>query len=85
VSGSAGRTRSKASSSTGRRTRSGSQTSPPSSVADCAAFPFLKYGLIWDEDDDHLFHRILVDYLRLEGTHPRLEAWIRRMDERPRV
>jgi glutathione S-transferase len=55
------------------------------SVADCAAFPFLKYSLIWDEDDDHLFHRILVDYLRLEGTHPRLEAWIRRMDERPRV
>jgi glutathione S-transferase len=55
------------------------------SVADCAAFPFLKYGLIWDEDDDHLFHRILVDHLRLDGSHPRLEAWIRRMDERPRA
>jgi glutathione S-transferase len=55
------------------------------SVADCVAFPFLKYGLIWHEDDDHLFHRILTDHLRLEGTHPRLEAWIRRVDERPRA
>jgi len=55
------------------------------SVADCVAFPFLKYGLIWHEDDDHLFHRILIDHLRLEGSHPRLEAWIRRVDERPRA
>jgi glutathione S-transferase len=55
------------------------------SVADCAAFPFLKYGLIWDEDDDHLFHKILIEHLRLDGTHPRLEAWIRRVDERPRA
>jgi glutathione S-transferase len=55
------------------------------SVADCAAFPFVKYGLIWEEDDDQLFHRILVDHLRLDGTHPRLEAWIRRVDERPRI
>jgi glutathione S-transferase len=54
------------------------------SVADCAAFPFLKYGLIWDEDDDHLFHQILVDHLRLDGSHPQLEAWIRRVDARPR-
>lgn len=55
------------------------------SVADCAAFPFLKYALIWDEEDDQLFHRILVDHLRLDGSHPRLEAWIRRVDERPRA
>jgi glutathione S-transferase len=55
------------------------------SVADCAAFPFLKYGLIWDEEDDHLFHKILVDHLRLDGDHPRLEAWIRRVDARPRA
>jgi glutathione S-transferase len=55
------------------------------SVADCAAFPFLKYGLIWHEDDDHLFHRILIDHLRLDGSHSRLEAWIRRVDERPRA
>jgi glutathione S-transferase len=55
------------------------------SVADCVAFPFLKYGLIWHEDDDHLFHRILIDHLGLDGGHPRLEAWIRRVDERPRA
>jgi glutathione S-transferase len=55
------------------------------SVADCVSFPFLKYGLIWREDDDHPFHRILIEYLRLEGSYPRLEAWIRRVDERPRV
>lgn len=55
------------------------------SVADCAAFPFLKYALIWDEEDDQLFHRILVDHLRLDGSHPRLEAWILRVDERPRA
>jgi glutathione S-transferase len=55
------------------------------SVADCAAFPFLKYALIWEKDDDHVFHRILYDHLRLEGTHPRLREWIRRVDERPRI
>jgi glutathione S-transferase len=55
------------------------------SVADCVAFPFVKYGLIWHKDDDQLFHRILIDHLRLDGSHPRLEAWIRRVDERPRA
>jgi glutathione S-transferase len=55
------------------------------SAADCAAFPFLKYGLIWDEQDDQLFHRILVDYLRLDGSYPGLAAWIRRVDELPRA
>jgi glutathione S-transferase len=55
------------------------------SVADCIAFPFLKYAVLRDDADDELFHEILVDHLRLEGAHPRLEAWIRRVDERPRV
>ena len=54
-------------------------------VADLVAFPFLKYGLYWDPDDDEPFHRILVDHLRLDGGHPRLEAWIRRMDALPRA
>jgi glutathione S-transferase len=53
------------------------------SAADCAAFPFLKYALGMDPADDELFHRILVDNLRLDG-HRRVEAWIRRVDERPR-
>jgi len=55
------------------------------SAADCAAFPFLKYGLIWDEKDDELFHRILSDHLRLNGSYPRLTEWIRRVDEWPRA
>ena len=55
------------------------------SAADCAAFPFLKYGLWLREDDDERFHRILADHLSLSGAHPRLEDWLRRVDERPRV
>ena len=55
------------------------------SVADCAAFPFLKYGLIYDEADDEEFHLILREHLELDGRYPRLEAWIRRVDEHPRA
>jgi glutathione S-transferase len=54
------------------------------SAADCAAFPFLKYGLIYDETDDEEFHLILRDHLVLCGRYPRLEAWIRRLDSHPR-
>jgi glutathione S-transferase len=55
------------------------------SAADCAAFPFLKYGKLRDPDDDELFHRILEDNLRLDGDHPRLSAWIDRVNEHPRA
>jgi glutathione S-transferase len=55
------------------------------SAADCAAFPFLKYGLIWDEEDDEPFHRILVEHLGLDDRYPRVEAWIRRVDQHPRA
>ena len=55
------------------------------SAADCAAFPFLKYGLWIKEDDDERFHRILADNLALDGGHPNVAAWLRRVDERPRV
>ncbi len=54
-------------------------------AADVAAFPFLKYGVIHDPDDDELFHRILMERLPVEGVFPRVEAWIRRVDERPRA
>jgi glutathione S-transferase len=54
------------------------------SAADCAAFPFLKYALIHDDEDDEPFHEILREFLPLADTHPRLEAWIRRVDARPR-
>jgi len=55
------------------------------SAADCATFPFLKYGLVHDEADTDEFHLILQQYLALNGGYPRLEAWIRRVDERPRA
>jgi glutathione S-transferase len=54
-------------------------------VADCIAFPFLKYAVLHDPADDELFHRILVEHQRLDGRFPRLDAWIRRVDERPRA
>jgi glutathione S-transferase len=54
-------------------------------VADCIAFPFLKYAVLHDPDDDELFHRILVDHQRLDGRYPRLEAWIQRVNERPQA
>jgi glutathione S-transferase len=55
------------------------------SAADCAAFPFLKYAKRRDPEDDELFHRILEDNLKLDGRHPRLSAWIDRVDARPRA
>jgi glutathione S-transferase len=56
------------------------------SAADCAAFPFLKYGAgLRDPADDELFHRILEEHLALDGAYPRLSAWIERVKERPRV
>ena len=56
------------------------------SAADIAAFPFLKYASIpLAPDDDYLFHRVLRDFQRPGTTHPRLVAWIARMDERPRL
>jgi maleylpyruvate isomerase len=55
-------------------------------AADVCAFPFLKYGVLHDPEDDELFHRILMDRLPIEGGgFPRLEAWIHRVDERPRA
>jgi glutathione S-transferase len=55
------------------------------SAADCAAYPFLKYAAWRDPADDELFHRVLDSYQVLGDGHPRLEAWIARVDERPRV
>jgi glutathione S-transferase len=56
------------------------------SAADCAAFPFLKYGLTAVSSDDvETFHHVLADNLTLRGGYPSVEAWIRRVDARPRV
>jgi glutathione S-transferase len=55
------------------------------SAADCAAFPFLKYGLIYDEADTEEFHLILREHLAVGGRYPRVEAWILRVDAHPRA
>jgi hypothetical protein len=49
------------------------------------AFPFLKYATVWDEGDEHRFHEILRDAMRLEDRFPRLEAWIARVHALPRA
>ena len=54
-------------------------------AADVVAFPFLKYAILWDEGDEHRFHEILRDAMRLDGRFPRLEAWIHRIDALPRA
>ena len=55
-------------------------------AADCTAFPFLKYAVFGlPPDDDELFHRVLVDHMPLGERYPRLMAWARRVDERPRA
>jgi glutathione S-transferase len=55
------------------------------SAADCAAFPFVKYATIRDPKDTELFHVMLDDHLRLGDDHPRLAAWIDRVDALPRA
>jgi glutathione S-transferase len=55
------------------------------SAADVCAFPFLKYATIHDPEDKHLFHDILIERMPMTERHPKLDAWIRRVDARPRV
>jgi glutathione S-transferase len=52
------------------------------SAVDCVAYPFLKYALRRDPDDDELFHLILEQHQSVAGR-PRLAAWIRRVGEFP--
>jgi glutathione S-transferase len=55
-------------------------------VADIVAFPFLKYGVFGlPEGDDELFHKVLVDRLPIGEAHPRLAAWVERVDALPRA
>lgn len=55
------------------------------SAADCAAFPFLKYGLWIQDSDDERFHQILARNLALDGAYPRVDAWVRRVSAHPRL
>jgi glutathione S-transferase len=54
-------------------------------VVDMTAFPFLKYaGLGLPPGDDERFHAILVEGMPLDD-HPRVRAWIERVDALPRA
>ena len=55
------------------------------SAADFIAIPFLKYAAVRDPDDSELFHRILDRHQQLGGEHPRLAAWIERVNALPRA
>jgi glutathione S-transferase len=55
------------------------------SAADCIAFPFLKFAALRDPRDDEPFHLILERHQPLGDGHPRLAAWIERVDARPRA
>jgi len=55
------------------------------SAADVAAFPFLKYAVLWEDGDPDRFHEVLRETLHLDGRFPRLESWIRRIDALPRA
>lgn len=57
----------------------------PFSAADCVAYPFVKYAVGREPQDDELFHRVLDEHQSLGDDQPRLASWIARMGERPRV
>jgi glutathione S-transferase len=54
-------------------------------AADCAAWPFLRYAVAIEPDDDEPFHRILHERMPLEPRHRNLRDWIARVDERPQA
>jgi glutathione S-transferase len=54
-------------------------------IADCVAFPFIKYALLPPaEDDPDTFHEVLSRYLVLLPRHSGLREWIERIDAMPR-
>jgi glutathione S-transferase len=54
-------------------------------AADCAAWPFLRYAVHIEPDDDEVFHQVLHERMVLGDRHPNLRAWIARVGERPRA
>ena len=54
-------------------------------AADVCAFPFLRYALGHDPEDTETFHRVLSEHQPLGDGHPRLRAWIARVDALPRA
>jgi glutathione S-transferase len=54
-------------------------------AADCAAWPFLRYGVGIDAEDDELFHHVIHDRMALDARHRRLRAWIERVGALPQA
>jgi len=54
-------------------------------AADCAAWPFLRYAVAIEPDDDEVFHRVLHERMTIDDRHPRLRGWIERVGARPKV
>jgi glutathione S-transferase len=54
-------------------------------AADCAAWPFLRYAVAIEPDDDELFHQVLHERMPLEPRHRNLRAWIERVAMRPQA
>jgi glutathione S-transferase len=55
-------------------------------AADVCAFPFLKYGVLeLRPDDSDPFHRVLTEHLPIKDAFPGLQAWVHRVDARPRA
>ncbi len=54
-------------------------------VADCVAFPFLRFSRYLEDGDPYVFHQILAERLALGDGYPRVAAWLARMEARPRA
>ncbi len=54
------------------------------SVADIAAYPFIKYATDENADDDYEIHELMRRYQSVEGR-PRLAAWLERIAALPRA
>jgi len=51
-------------------------------AADCAAWPFLRFAVAIEPDDDEVFHHVLHERMTLDARHPELRGWIDRVWER---
>jgi glutathione S-transferase len=54
-------------------------------ASDCAAFPFLRFAAYLEDGDPYVFHQVLAERLALGSGHPRVTAWLERMEARPRA
>jgi len=54
-------------------------------AADCAAWPFLRYAVHIEPDDDEVFHQVLHERMVLGDGHANLRAWLERVGTRPTV